>query len=293
MTHLTFDGAQAVDPRRREYDRLIWPAALCGLSLLLALGGWLLVRRWAGAFERPLDSAGLGVAALLLVLWSGGLRWAWSRMAAHGGFRPSWVRHLFGILTTAGVFAFGVALSVPGSPPATLAAFWCVLLATETAWGIVVFARRGDGAALAADCGAAPPVADDAPRTEVDSARWSLPDTGEFENDTDELLAADESQRISRCRDPRGGETISGLVRCAFAAGERQRDVHLAFCPPLQRTPHFSLEQIEGPAARIRTSLVETFGVGLEVKLTSLSSEPTSVQIQFFACEESMDDAPH
>jgi hypothetical protein len=32
--------------------------------------------------------------------------------------------------------------------------------------------------------------------------------------------------------------------------------------------------------------LVETFGAGLEVRLAALSSEPTSVQIQFFACEE-------
>jgi hypothetical protein len=108
------------------------------------------------------------------------------------------------------------------------------------------------------------------------------------EGDTDELLAKDESQRLSRVRDSLGGEVISGLVRCSFEPGERQRDIHLAFCPPLKQIPHFSMEQVEGPPARIRTSLVESFGVGLEVKLTSLSSEPASVQIQFFACEEVM-----
>ena len=40
------------------------------------------------------------------------------------------------------------------------------------------------------------------------------------------------------------------------------------------------------PERRSVKDLVESFGVGLEVKLTSFSSEPTSVQIQFFACEE-------
>ena len=78
-------------------------------------------------------------------------------------------------------------------------------------------------------------------------------------------------------------------MRCSFGPSERQRDIHLAFCPPLRRVPHFSMEQVEGPPARIRASLVETFGVGLEVKLASFSSEPTSIQIQFFACEELTD----
>ncbi len=106
------------------------------------------------------------------------------------------------------------------------------------------------------------------------------------EGDVSELLPPGSSQRISRSQDEAGGEIVSGLVRCSFAPSERQRDLHLAFCPPLKRIPQFSAEQVEGPPARIRPSQVETFGVGLEVKLAALSSEPTSVQIQFFACEE-------
>jgi hypothetical protein len=113
------------------------------------------------------------------------------------------------------------------------------------------------------------------------------------ENEDGELLAADELQRMSRVRDAQGGEVVAGLVRCCFDPGERQRDVHLAFCPPLKKVPHFSLEQVEGPVARVRTSLVETFGVGLEVKLNAISNEPTSVQIQFFACEQLLDGEAH
>ena len=177
-----------------------------------------------------------------------------------------------------------------------LGAFWCVLLATEAAWGFAYHACPF------ANC--PPPIGASGTKPEpavigpawsdgtaASSSAFPLIENG-VEGDTEELLAAAESQRMSRVRDSLGGEIVSGLVRCSFEPGERQRDIHLAFCPPLRRIPHLSTEQVEGPPARIRTTLVESFGVGLEVKLTSLSSEPASVQIQFFACEEAMAGEP-
>jgi len=268
---------------------------------MLMLAAWLLVRRWTGALERPLEAAGLIAAALLLGLWAETLRWAWCRNAKRGPSPAGWTHHLFGILTAVGVITFGTALSLPGSPSAALAAFWCILLSAETVGGIAFHARRACGDDAVPDTcsdatSALAPQDTGKAGSRVDFAgatRWSEhtadDTTGDTAEDNGELLAADELQRISRVRDPRGGEVVSGLVRCWFDPGERQRDVHLAFCPPLRKAPHFSLEQVEGPVTRIRTSLVETFGVGLEVKLTAISSEPTSVQIQFFACEEPMD----
>jgi hypothetical protein len=199
---------------------------------------------------------------------------------------------LFGILTTAGVLEFAVALSLPGTSAGALGAFWCVLLAAEAAWSFAYHARWStefSPQTAARDKESEPAVIrpEGAGRTAAPNSELPLIESG-VEGDIDELLASDESQRLSRTRDSHGGEIISGLVRCSFEPGERQRDFHLAFCPPLKQVPHFSMEQVEGPPARIRTSLVESFGVGLEVKLTSLSSEPASVQIQFFACEEAM-----
>ena len=42
-----------------------------GLGLLLLLGSWLLIRRWAGALEQPLDMASFVATAVLLGVWSG------------------------------------------------------------------------------------------------------------------------------------------------------------------------------------------------------------------------------
>ena len=204
---------------------------------------------------------------------------------------------MFGILTATGVLMFAVALSLPGSPAAALVAFWCLVLGGEAVGGLVFHVRRKSGEpqpapAVAAVAGS--PATDTAAADHRRAAADTLELVDHAADEADgELLAADELQRMSRVRDPQGGELVSGLVRCCFDAGERQRNVHLAFCPPLKKVAHFSLEQVAGPVARIRTSLVETFGAGLEVKLNSLSSEPTSVQIQFFACEEPLDDEGH
>ncbi len=298
MTEPTLGRAEGFPVRQpwRGSLCLAQQASLLGLGLLLVLGSWLLARRWTGAFEQPLDSSVLIATASLLSVWSGGVRWGWCAWRKIGPDRSVWAHHVFGTLTTAGLLEFGVALSLPGSSPGALGVFWCVLLATETAWGFVYHA-----------CPAAeiPPrraIRDTELESDVIGSAWRVrmaasssafpPLEIGVDGDSEELLAADESQRISRVRDPHGSEIISGLVRCSFAPGERQRDIHLAFCPPLKHLPHFSMEQVEGPPARTRALLVESFGVGLEIKLTSLSSEPASVQIQFFACEEATADEP-
>ncbi|MCU0977558.1 MAG: hypothetical protein MUF25_00140 [Pirellulaceae bacterium] len=292
MRHPTLGSAEGISVQQpwRSGRCLVQQASPLGLGLLLVLGTWLLLRRCAGALEQPLDLPELLATALLLSVWSGGVRWGWHAGRKIRPDRSARIHHVFGLMTAVGVLEFGAALSLPGTSAGALGTFWSLLLATEAAWGFAYHAR---------------PSAEFPPRNvfsardqerAVSSPAWTggtaasptalpLIESG-TEGDADELLAADESLRLSRIRDSRGGEIVSGLVRCSFEPGERQRDVHLAFCPPLRQVPHFSVEQVEGPPARIRTSLVEPFGVGLEVKLTSFSSEPTSVQIQFFACEE-------
>ena len=293
MTHPTLGSAEGISDRQpwESASCLVHQASPMGLGLLLVLGTWLLLRRCAGALEQPLDFPGLLATALLLSVWSGGVRWGWHAGRRTRPDRSASMHHVFGMMTAVGVLEFGAALSLPGTSAGALGTFWCLLLATEAAWGFAYHARpsaaflpRTAATAVEPERAVIPPLWPGG--TAASPSSLPLLESGTAGDD--ELLAADESQRMSRTRDSLGGEIISGLVRCSFEPGERQRDVHLAFCPPLRQVPHFSMEQVDGPPARVRTSLVESFGVGLEVKLTSFSSEPASVQIQFFACEEAM-----
>jgi hypothetical protein len=293
MTHPTLGSAEGISARQTWGGEriLLQQASPLGLGLLLGLGTWLLLRRCAGALAQPLDLPGLLATALLLSVWSGGVRWGWFTCRKIRPDRSAWIHHLCGMMTTVGVLEFGAALSLPGTSAGALGTFWCLLLATEAAWGFAYHARPSAEVPprIASNGKELEPAASGSAQRggmAASPSAWPLLES-DSERD-DELLAADETQRMSRIRDLLGGETISGLVRCSFEPGERQRDLHLAFCPPLRQVPHFSMEQVDGPPARIRASLVESFGVGLEVKLTSLSSEPASVQIQFFACEEAV-----
>lgn len=258
-----------------------------GSCLLLGLGLWLLVRRIGGSLAQPLDAAGLIAAAVWLSVLSGGLRWG-ANTARWPNRRRTWTGRIASVAALVGLLACGVALSLPGTPPSALVAFWCVLLTTEAAWFAADRARTRCREPRTA---VEPDAAREAlgVKNAVPQKSWPSPfslETSAAESEVGELLPPGEFQRITRSQDAAGGEIVSGLVRCSFAPHERQRDVHLAFCPPLGRIPQFSVEQVEGPPARIRAVLVETFGVGLEVKLAAVSSEPTCVQIQFFACEE-------
>lgn len=283
----------------RDAPRLPRQLRVWGLGLLLAIAGWLLLRRGTGALARPLGGLELLATALLLTFGSATMHWGWNdaRRGRHSATRRN---HALALLTSAGVLAVGVALSVPGTSTIALASFWGTMLASEAAWAVALFGRPATRFRLRS-AEQEPPPGDNpgctlADRLAGDSAsrRPSVVGSGDPADldgdERDELLAGDEWQRITRARDSLRGESISGVVRCSFAPGERQHDVHLAFCPPLRQPPHFSVEQVDGPPARLRASVVEPFGVGLEIKLTSLSSEPASVQFQFFACEEAVTD---
>jgi hypothetical protein len=95
---------------------------------------------------------------------------------------------------------------------------------------------------------------------------------------------------MTRAREENGVEVVYGVVRCDFAAAQRQQNLHIAFCPPLERVPELTTDQIDGPIVRIKPSMVETYGAGLEVKLQAPCSEPTSVQVLFYACEKTAHD---
>ena len=265
--------------------------SLLGVALVF------LARRLAGGLEQPLSPAAFLVLAVAMALLAGAVRVGWHRASGVYGRTMGQPSLLLELTLSGAVLGLGASLSVPGSNSGALGVFWCVIVGGEIAgwwpWyrGI---ARRALWRRHSRHGSKAEP-----PQALADRAGGRLIGTDgaapELEEpDEDEefgLLPPGVSQRITRARQDSGAEVIYGIVRCEFDIGERQRHVHLAFCPPLEHPPELVTDELDGPIARIRPTMIETFGAGLEVKLPAASTKPTSVQIQFYAFEKAVQGA--
>jgi len=90
-------------------------------------------------------------------------------------------------------------------------------------------------------------------------------------------------QQFVRSRGADGSEHLTGWLRIPFTAGQRTGSEHVAFCPPFEKTPHVTVEQLDGPAVRVKTAQLLPHGVRLDLKLATVAEEPDSVVLQFSA----------
>jgi hypothetical protein len=235
----------------------------CAAGLLVALACVLLLRRLAGAFQQPLPAGGLIAAGLAVAGLAGGIRAVGHWLAKYDHAAEPRRIDACGWLPMLAAGLLGLAVSCPASPTWALVFFWVTVCGGELAYWCprAYIGRRGTEEHVAAL------------REEEEE--------GELET-----LPPDVFQRIIRAKAGDGSAVVYGLVRCEFAADQRQQNVHVAFCPPLAQKPHLHADQILGPKATLKPSLVETFGACLEVRLVAPSSEPAAVQIQFYAAEK-------
>jgi hypothetical protein len=274
-----------------EQARLIRSVLFVAAGLGAALAGVLLARRWCDALQRPLDSLGLAMLAIVLAGLATGARLLW-RLAARDRL-PGTARWqvVFDTMVSASVVGLAAAVSLPESPVVPIAVLWLVVLGGEGATWFVTLRRRishGEETEVAEGPDANLPV--NGPLDQHQESISNLIDACCEDDESSETLPTGVSQRLTRARED-GVEMIFGILRCDFASNLRQQNIHIAFCPPLNSRPELTVDQVDGPTARIRATVVESYGAGMEVKLQSASSEPASVQIQFYACESRPRDA--
>ncbi len=262
---------------------------LLGLLCLAAL--MVVWRRAAGALSHPLPSSALVAVGMTIAAVAVGIRLigrfqsptesppAESPPTALNSQTPS-----IAILTTATVLALGVALSLPGTTAGGLAAFWAVLIVEEFwAWrpGALRLLRRGSAAPR--------PVRFD--RAERHSPHQPpagtspTPTQPETAFDSSAIPPGDVLQQLTRSLSNDGVEQLAGWLRMPFSVGQRTASVHVAFCPPFSKTPELSVEQLDGPTARIKTAQLLPHGARLDLKLAATAEEPSAVLLKFSARE--------
>jgi hypothetical protein len=273
-------------------ELLRWSAA--GLIGLLALVALLVTwRRLAGALNCP-----LGPAAMTLVGASLAGVAVLARLGRQRRTQRRWRGARWDLLLSAAVLLLAYALWIPGCGRAGLLAFWAILAGEEGwAWGGVLLAGRRRPAGQ--------PAREEIHRLRMDPAQAISPspspmlspspllpdglhpsDWPSQQADEDVVPAEDVLQQLTLSRDAAGGQRLCGWLRLRLAAGQRSGVVHVAFCPPFSRTPELSLEQLEGPAARVRTAQLLPHGVRLDLKLAVAASSGGSVLLRFAAWTE-------
>jgi len=241
---------------------LLWCAAL--------LIGW---RRLAGTISIPLQPALLLAVGALVAVAAAGVRLARRCLPAQPEFsRPD---RLIPLLASAAVLGLGAALSLPGTDPWGLAAFWAMLVGEES-WAWRPATRRS------------PPSGREARplwrRVGVPGGHWR--DASATQPPTvltDGVPADDVFQQLTRSQAPDGSEQLCGWLRAPFAEGQRTATVHLAFCPQFARTPELTVEQQGGPEILRINQTVFSFGARLDLKLSAAAEGPLDVVLRFSA----------
>ena len=256
-------------------------ASVTLLGLLGASAVVMAARRLAGALPRPLEPVPMLAAAATVAIAVFAIRLGWPIRSAAGFASRSALVAMIGASLAA--VAFGAAISASGTHVGAVFSFWG-LLGLEEAWAWRQILRRS--------AGVVPPRA------------WRF-----WRRDRRELSAQIVSERARFCplfgsrRIPARGRPTrwcsssfaaaapTAATRCRalrgwFAAGQRSGSVHVAFCPPFARTPELSVEQIDGPEARIRTAQLLPYGVRLDLKLAAEAEQDSRVLLQLMRSDE-------
>ena len=275
----SLDGDVAVRVMERPLAMLVRLVA-DGLVGALALAAIVLCwRRLGGGLSHPLGLPALAAFAVIVATLAAAARSArrYQRAACDD---YSWQKTKAAAVSVC-VVATGLAVSLPGSSVAGLAVLWSVL-AVEESWAWLPAARRRQFR-IAVPAWRRRPVT-------CDAGSRPMKQHGQDGRATLLLLdppaTADVLQQLTRSRSAEGVETLSGWLRVPLAAGQRSTSVHVAFCPPFATTPKASLQQVDGPPARIKTVQLLPFGARFDVKLASVTEAATVLLLQFSARAE-------
>ena len=250
-----------------------------GLFLVALL---LLTRRSTGALVKPLDAPVLLLVAVALAGIAASLRLVWRRLVAYrhdvrGGVLVAWMPALALLL-------LGGALSLPQSSTYALIGFWAILAVEETASLLIGPRWLGDRARRGGARAAEPlPQSPDAEADGLSATRPLESPPQRSEEVSPDYLPPEVSQQITRCRDGDGSDVLYGMLRGRLEPGQRSLSFHVAFCPPFDRVPDLSDEQVEGPPAAVKQGQVLPYGARLDLRLRSASEEPQSVVLRIYA----------
>jgi len=198
-------------------------AAALAAAVAFPLASLSVCARSLTTWARPLDfevavaavAAGAVAALLTRLAW----RWARTNAAAAPGRMVVAGGPLFAVL------AVGLAVAAPAASLWLTIVLWAALVAEEIVTLLFLVRSR-------------PALVSPGPRP---AAPANL-----HQELSAELGGAAFTQTQVRSSSEEGGETVTGYLRGAVAAGQRSLRLHVGFCPPLAQTPRVEADLVEG-----------------------------------------------
>jgi hypothetical protein len=249
--------------------RSLFPLAVwCGLN---CVGTMILVRRWSVPSGMKISTAqwaGSAIVAAALAMIARGL------LAGVESQTPSrWMRTLAG-----SACAFPLAALAAAAPPRTgLAGYVFLAALVAGAWvlGAIWDRRLGDRLFSAAIS----PAGRARGRLAMATARLAL----EGDASPGASSARPHLLRLERLVLPAGDELIQGVAAAHFAAGQGLAEVHVAFCPPLPRTPEVTCEIADDDGIRLKLGGAYPWGCRFDLKRTGELSSARRAMVHFRA----------
>jgi hypothetical protein len=291
---LNWERAMPGSRRARWAKDWFYRPAIGTAIALFAVAALLLWRRLAGAIHEPLPIVGIVFAGVFLALAAGTAHWAGRFFTVE--------RHpavFSDIALSLSLFTVAAVLSMPDTSTVGLILSWLILLVEEGAFYARVRLPRvaKETNALVRTNDVSPFRQREAPAEPRETAGFSsnsaarqelraAENAKHFVEIDEELPPEEVSQQFTRTAAADGAEEIAGWLRISFAAGQRTKNAHLAFCPPFARTPQLSVEQLDGPEARIKTAQVLPYGARLDLKLPPTGESSASIVLHFTARAE-------
>jgi hypothetical protein len=238
-------------------------------------------RRLSGALVIPLSAALLIPSGFLACFAVLGIR-----LFRRNSFKDNLSSRadlILDIALSAAIMIFAAALSLPGTNGWGLALFW-LFIASEELWswrhraGRLLWRPWGKKISIRPvridPAQSVPPHINPA---NIAQAPVSNPMTSSTRS-ADHII-----QQLTRSTTADGSDVLSGWLRLDLVPGQRIGSLHVAFCPPFTSTPELTVEQLDGPEARLKIAQLLPYGARLDLKLLSFSEETTSVLVQFSA----------
>ncbi len=254
-------------------SRLLVPTVVSVVSLMIAIGLLLTVRRLSGAFTADLPRPTLLLTALVSVSVAASARRVWRQMFPldfENVHYFSWSDQFIGWGSSSVPFLMMIGTCFPGERISDWL-IWLPLLVLDQFWRQDFF----DGGHTDYQVGIVPPFA------------VSGDENFYRHNSGDSLTLPPEipdcTQQVFRVREADGREAIYASFQVDFEVGQRYASAYVGFCPPLACQPIIEADPYEGPAAELKVVQAFSHGARIDLKLATTSDSPTQVLVDLAA----------